>query len=233
MRTKVLLSIAEWGKFYEKMRGSIVCIHEKIGEEITHPIGGGVFLLVGSRKLVLTAAHVVKGEKKLSIVTYNKVLHDVKLLHIDFERDVALLDVLGKSDEFECTQLCETNELTISSEIHFIGHPRRQIFAYNIGNVCCAEKNCRNIYEVWDIHHPQLKSYDLIDDFRELPPSMKLVQAKNVHGGGRFGGSGAPFLDGDGNIIGLYSFSFKEEDNAIHVAKIKASIESFNQARRA
>ncbi|GAU25374.1 hypothetical protein TSUD_70270 [Trifolium subterraneum] len=198
MRTKVLSSIAEQDKFYEKMRGSIVCIHEKIGEEITHLI----------------------------------VLHDVKLLHIDLKRDVALLDILGKSDEFDCAQLCATNEVTISSEIHFIGHPGRQIFAYNIGNVCCSEKTCGNIYEVSGIQNVRLSSEGLIDDFRELHPSVKLVQAKNVHGGGRFGGSGAPFLDGDGNIIGLYSFSFQEEDNAIHVADIKASIESFNQARR-
>ncbi|KAL6511278.1 hypothetical protein OROHE_020502 [Orobanche hederae] len=228
MMTKIL-SIEERHELYERMRGSIVCICEKTGKT-DNLIGGGVFIEVGSRQLVLTAAHVVYKKSNLHIVSCDKKSYVVQQLHFDVKRDVALLDVLHKPDNgFECARLCEINELNRKSEIHFIGHPGRQTFTYNIGNISCAEKTCGDIYRdigLWNLH--KLQEHDLVDDFRELAASLRLVQAKNVHGGGRFGGTGAPFLDGDGNIVGLYSFTFQEEDHAVHVADIKASIMSLN-----
>lgn len=229
MRTKVL-STAERAKLYEEMRGTIVGIHLKMNHKL---IGGGVFLVVSSSQLVLTAAHVVDNKNDMYLLTFDKQRFDFQVVHRDSERDVALLAVKDDEGEdvddgFECAELCETNELTVGSEIHFIGHPGRQTFAYNIGNISCPEKTYDIFYGLSEIYdYRELKIEDMLDDFRGLSNSVKLVQAKNVHGGGRFGGTGAPFLDGNGNILGLYSFGFQDEDNAIHVADVKASIEDF------
>lgn len=225
-----ILSNEERGELYERMRRSIVCICDVTGT--LH--GGGVFLEVGSRQLVLTAAHVVNSKNNLHIVTYDEKSYAVKQLHFDPKRDVALLDVLVKPDGgFECAQLCDTDELIRNSEIHFIGHPGRQTFAYNVGRISCAEKTYASIsQDATFSNSPNLHTSDFIDDFRGLDDSVKFVQAKNVHGGGRFGGTGTPFLDSDGSIVGLYSFAFQDEDHAIHVDDIKGSITNFKGKRK-
>ncbi|KMT01869.1 hypothetical protein BVRB_9g209900 [Beta vulgaris subsp. vulgaris] len=174
-------------QFYERMRGSIVCIKDDRGRLI----GGGVFVKVGSRQLVLTAAHVVYKKKHLRIVCCDKKSYVVHLRHLDRKRDVGLLDVSKKPNGgFECAQLCENNELVRTTEIHFIGHSGRLKFTYNIGNISCVDRTCGDIYKTefaLDIFpsFPRAFYEELIDDFRGLDGSVRLVQAKNVHGGGR------------------------------------------------
>ncbi|KAL8096837.1 uncharacterized protein LOC141684559 [Apium graveolens] len=229
MGTKVL-SIAERGNLYEEMRGTIVGIYGKNYKVL----GGGAFVVVGSSQLVLTAAHVVDEEdiEDLYIVTFEKELFHVEQVKSNKKRDIALLALkdqhdMSVDDGFECADLCETNELTVGSEVHFIGHPGQQTFIYNVGNISCAEKTYDIFYDLSEIdYYPELKMEERVDDFRGLSDSLKLVQVKNMHGGGRYGGTGAPILDCDGNIVGLYSFSFQDEDYAIHVADIRATIDN-------
>ncbi|WOG82757.1 hypothetical protein DCAR_0101925 [Daucus carota subsp. sativus] len=230
-----ILSVEERGELYERMCRSIVCIYDEFDELK----GGGVFLEVGSKHLVLTAAHVGAGKRDLRIACYDKTTYAAQVLHHDPARDVALLDILNKpEDGFVCAQLyCGGDELSRGSEIHFIGHPGGQTFAYKVGNISCVEKTCISIYRALNMHkmskferiaNLEAKKNKIIDDFSMLDDSVRLIQAKNVHGCGRFGGTGAPFLDSDGNIVGLYSFTFQAEDHAIHVAEINASIAGFN-----
>lgn len=89
MSTKIL-SNEERGQLYERMRRSIICIRDVTGT--LH--GGGVFLEVVSRQLVLTAAHVVISKNNLHIVTYDEKSYVVKQLHFDPKRDIALLNIL-------------------------------------------------------------------------------------------------------------------------------------------
>uniref|UniRef100_A0A803NA91 Uncharacterized protein n=1 Tax=Chenopodium quinoa TaxID=63459 RepID=A0A803NA91_CHEQI len=119
-----------------------------------------------------------------------------------------------------------------ASETHFIGHPGRLAFSYNVGNISCVERTCGNIYHELQLgvspDFPRESNPLFVDDFRGLSASLRLIQAKNLHGGGRFGGTGAPFLNSNGHIVGLYSFTHYEEDYAIQVAEIQKALMSFS-----
>ncbi|KAH9609369.1 hypothetical protein KSS87_019153 [Heliosperma pusillum] len=203
-------------QFYENWKGGIVCIRVNGRLE-----GGGVFVQVGSRQLVLTAAHVVYQKKNLSVDCCDGRSFVVRIVHIKREFDLAWLQVVeGDTSGLQCLKLTD-NQISNESYVHFIGHPRMARYTYNMGKVASSSRTCGNIY-FGDLRMQRMPRFNqvpdpnFIDDFLGLRSDILLVRAKNVHGGGRVGGTGAPFLDSNGDIVGIYSFNYRESDYAIH-----------------
>ncbi|RAL45754.1 hypothetical protein DM860_009618 [Cuscuta australis] len=211
-------------RLYERVKHSIVYFQNE-GEVV----GGGVFVQVGSRQFVLTAAHVLYDRNGLKLECYDQRSFDFDVVKMSRSKDLAVVSIIGgNGDEFPCLKLSD-GEIDVGMEIHFIGHPDGKCFAYNIGRICCVSKTCGDIYrnELFLANDPRFNTKPdprFIDDFLGLSSSLRFVQAKNVHGGGRVGGTGTPFLNGNGDIVGVYSFTYKDSDYGVHLDEIKEEL---------
>jgi serine protease Do len=84
-------------------------------------IGVGTGFVLRRDGLIVTNYHVIKGAKEIKLQTYNKVLTVYKIIHIDKEKDFALLQV--KANNLHPVEIIDSNKCSLGDRVFVIGNP--------------------------------------------------------------------------------------------------------------
>lgn len=182
--------------------------------------GHGVLISHNNCPLILTARHVAFASYGPKI--YVKFRDDegkfttcvAKVVHSDIRRDLALLQIKEFVNGYVNVSHLRETELCTCEEVYMSSSMDCQGFSFTVGNVWCATRKHGDIEELFR------------DGTRHISLETLITQCQHLHG--IEGCSGSPVFDGQGYIIGIYSFGYGRMDNLIHVKEIQKFLEAYD-----
>lgn len=163
--------------------------------------------------LIATALHGVANCDTITAIAGSTVITDVKVTHIDFQRDVALL-----------APGTEQQELIASTYLTATHEPIRTDTTGKLEAICAVGYPA-GIKDQWPYRALQLQSRTKDKLYKLLPPDQELVAAFNqrqspsrminvfrIDGEVAHGVSGAPLLNKAGAVIGMIQGGLKDVD---------------------
>jgi len=202
-------------KIYDKTAPSVVLVLTNEG------LGSGS--IIDEKGTVLTAWHVIGGNKEVGIVfkpeTYGSsedrddyVVADV--IKVDEIKDLALLKLRKLPKGKAPIKLGEEDEIIVGAEAHAIGHPNGQTWTYTQGKISQFRKK----YD-WFTGMGVQHQADIVQTQTPINP----------------GNSGGPLLSSEGSLIGVNSFIADGEglNFAVSIDEVKKFVASKKQYVRA
>jgi serine protease Do len=200
-------------KIYNKLIKKVVLIKTK------DSIGAGV--VISNNGKILTNWHVIKNNKFVQVAFKPKSKYktipslnsflNAKVIKIDTEKDLALLQILDKQsiNNIKAIKLSTLDKIDIGNDIFTIGHPQNQLFTLDNGII----SQIRDSYS-WNTHKANY-----------------IIQTKNSISSGN---SGGPLVNEDLELIGINTFSNTKGQNlnyAVSIFDIKKFLKSDNKSK--
>ena len=187
---------------YKEISPAVVLI---VGNEA---LGSGS--IVSKKGEILTNYHVIEGSKDIGVIFKPardsdkvdfKSLRRASVIKVDESKDLALIQINNYQSEIKPIKLGDTNEISVGSDVHAIGHPEGQSWSYTKGVIS------------------QFRS-----DFTWLNYKANVIQTQTPINPGN---SGGPLISDQGTLIGVNSFTQKNTEGinfAISVDDVKKFI---------
>ncbi len=102
--------------------------------KIEMALGHGSGVHIGNG-IILTAAHVVKGNDTVTIKLYNKKEYKARPIFLDEERDIALVQIIDYTEPFEHLQLSCNYKEQHGDIVRIIGNPGMFEFIITSGKI--------------------------------------------------------------------------------------------------
>jgi S1-C subfamily serine protease len=171
-----------------------------IGNKKRNGSGAG-FVINHNGKKVITNWHVIEGAKTVNVWLKPKNLQknfmlgsqesfNAKVIKIDKERDLALLDISGLPKNIKPVVFGNYNNLNVGETVFAIGHPKDLIWSFNSGMVSQIRPNYR-----WEYR-----------DSRHLANVIQMQTPINP------GNSGGPLFNKDKKLVGVNTFTTEGEN---------------------
>ena len=136
----------EEGDFSEIIESSIKKV---VNLKTTHSAGAGFF--IDSRGYIVANQHILNGNSRIEVQTYDGRTFDAEIIGEDIETDLLLLKIPGVYDKLE---LANSDEIEVGEKVIAIGNPLGLSFTVTEGIVSGVERegmNGLNIYVQTDV----------------------------------------------------------------------------------
>ena len=182
---------------------------------------GSGFVINHNGKKIVTNWHVVEGSKKVRVwfkpenlveeryMIDNLDSYEAKIVKIDKEKDLALLEVHGLPNNIKPVQFGDYKNVNVGDTSFAIGHPGELIWSFNNGMVSQLRKNYKWKYK--NSHH----FADVIQIQVPINP----------------GNSGGPLFNKNKQLIGVNTFT-EEGENLNFAVSVNDMIEFLNKPEK-
>ncbi len=200
--TRIKTRGAKEVSLYKEISPAVVLI---MGKET---LGSGS--IVSKKGEILTNYHVIEDSKDIGVIFKPardsdkpdfKSLKRATVIKVDESKDLALIQINNYQSEIKPIKLGDTNEISVGSDVHAIGHPEGQSWTYTKGVIS------------------QFRS-----DFAWLNYKANVIQTQTPINPGN---SGGPLISDQGTLIGVNSFTQKNTEGinfAISIDDVKKFI---------
>ena len=191
-----------------------------IGNDVRNAYGSG-FVINHKGKKIITNWHVIKGSKKVRVwfkpenlvderyMIDNLDYHKAKVIKIDKEKDLALLEIIGLPNFVKPVQFGDYKDVNVGETAFAIGHPGELIWSFNSGMVSQLRQDYKWKYN--DSHH----FADVIQIQVPINP----------------GNSGGPLFNKNKKLIGVNTFT-AEGENLNFAISVNDMIEFLNKPEK-
>jgi S1-C subfamily serine protease len=195
---------------YEKFSGSVVLI--------VAPKSLGSGTLIADDGVILTAWHVVAGQKSVGVIfkpssedtrVYPSDAVEAKVLRVDEVADLALVKITAVPPGMRAVALADPTTVKVGADVHAIGHPMGEVWSYTKGIVSQIRANFG-----WTI------ADDGVDHRADVVQTQTPISPGN---------SGGPLLNEAGEIIGVASFG-GEQGTQINYGIASGEVRRFMKA---
>lgn len=167
-----------------------------------HSVSTGILISKDAR--ILTNYHAIKNKNNIKVAFKEKRLnyYDAKILKIDIEKDLVLIQIKNKKvvQGRVPIKLSNMDSLNLDDKIYSIGHPNKKLW----------QKSDGYIFQILQNHHWQYK------DNKEHKLSF-VIQAKLETNKGI---SGAPLLNNNNKLVGLIAFDNPKDKSIVYAISI-------------
>ena len=182
---------------------------------------GSGFVINHNGKKIVTNWHVVEGSKKVRVwfkpenlveeryMIDNLDSYEAKVVKIDKEKDLALLEVLGLPNNIKPVQFGDYKNVNVGETAFAIGHPGELIWSFNNGMVSQLRRDFKWKYK--NSHH----FADVIQHQVPINP----------------GNSGGPLFNKNKQLIGVNTFQ-EEGENLNFAVSVNDMIEFLNKPEK-
>ena len=184
-----------------------------IGNRKKNTSGSG-FVINHKGKKIITNWHVVEGSKSVKVWLKPKDLvaeqymldnldsYEARVVKIDREKDLALLEVVGLPNDIKPVSLGNFKDVNIGETVFAIGHPDDLIWSFSSGMVSQLRPNYKWRYK---------NSYHFADVIQTQTPINP-------------GNSGGPLFNKDKKLVGVNTFT-KEGENLNFAISVNNMVE--------
>jgi S1-C subfamily serine protease len=194
-------------QIYRQLSPAVVLVATKEG------LGSGS--VIDKQGTVVTNWHVVKGYDRVAVffkpvksrALTKKDAYAAQVMKVDEISDLALLRIDSPPPSLPVARLGSMKGVSVGQEVHAIGHPDGETWTYTKGII----SQIRPVYE-WSYEDGTEHKASVIQTQTPINP----------------GNSGGPLLDGNGEIIGVNSFTKEGEglNFAVSVDAIRAFLQT-------
>ncbi len=167
------------GNLYDRALPAIV-------EILTDDHLNGAGCVVDAKGIVLTAAHVVRGSRRIEVLTHDRQRLTATVLAMDLGSDAALLELPARATAYPALPLAGATPRA-GADVYLFGAP---LYRHGVMLRGTVGRNAPT--------------------FEYLPGVRTYVEAIHVAGDGPRGTSGGPWLNADGRVVGMQSASMTD-----------------------
>lgn len=132
-------------EIYKEVNGSIVSVETKYiiqqGNRSAETSGAGSGIIISDEGYILTNCHVVEGASSVSVTTADGEKHDVELVGIDSQTDLAVLKFDNSKKQYVAAPLGDSSSVEIGEMVVAIGNPLGELAnSLSIGAISASER---------------------------------------------------------------------------------------------
>lgn len=179
-------------------------------------LGSGI--VINKNGEIITNEHVVQGQEKMVVYFYDSEINSLEdldpenyalaeVIAIDKLRDLALLKLVTKRRNLIPIKFGKYHKLEIAQDVFAIGHPGALVWSFSYGVISQLRKNYK-----WE--------YENEDEYQ-----ANVIQTQTPTNPGN---SGGPLFNEKGNLIGINSFGFPDNEGlnfAVSVDEVNSFID--------